>query len=261
MSVTKESLIPIRNIISDPAEISRFSNFLKCGEQYILIIFARGKYGAKTQRCLHRRLYQHHNADPDNLLKVLKCMQYEVGIRHPDLLMTPDSSLVVYINLNPRDIIKGMKDINRYLTDAVFDNFGNMRQVQSLGRSLGKQWLSCLAKCPKKEYIIVDIDYPEIVDEFFIKLKESEVEPVMIIKTRGIVSENGRDPGYHVVINKCSLRKNNLGRWLYTDFGKRPVTKIASDGKEVTVNKADIISDPMSPIPGTIQGGVVVKFT
>lgn len=137
----------------------------------------------------------------------------------------PHDTLVCYMTPEPRDVEKANKQVC-----AAFILKPDNQQFD-----LGRAFLSECQKYPAQRRILdVDVDVSEKYPMVAKGMKEISVVPTFTIQSRG---------GYHLLCYDCEPQENKA---LY-DLAK-------------AIGDIDMLKNSMVPIPGTLQGGVEVKW-
>lgn len=148
----------------------------------------------------------------------------------------PESSLVLYIDLYPKSIIKALQqfniDVNKWMYDAIVNPEFNKRIFTKIERVL----FSSVAKSPSRKPLrMLDLDSTDekLLKEILHELPESD----WITRTRG---------GFHIMFKAETKEKTRkIGECCY---------RISQKYDEIEFQS----HQALTPIVGTLQGGVEV---
>ena len=137
----------------------------------------------------------------------------------------PHDSLVCYMTPEPRDVEKASKHVcASFILKETDQEFNLPSQFMS----------ECQKNAAERRILDIDIDdaskFPAVAE----KIEDLDVEPTFIIRSRG---------GYHLLCYDCPKTVNKA---LY-DMSQQ-------------IGDIDMLKNSMIPIPGTLQGGVEVKW-
>jgi len=202
-------------------------------------LLARKKYGENIHGALlNRKIFTH--SDVEYVVRAvdrLTCfnMPYVDRVNNVEY---PSSALVAYINLSPKSMLKaGIRFSNEFLKlveQALHANMNDdfLNRVRALERLF---FISIDKSNSSKIYFLIDVDEKdEALLERVIEAINGDHE--WISETRG---------GYHVL-----LKRDKMTRDKYHQI--QELTKKYGDAIELK-------NDPVTPIPGTLQGGFIVK--
>lgn len=197
---------------------------------YLAYMSARKKYCAaidKTHECFNRVIVR----NAKNVLRTIESYSAD------DL---PPESLAVYFSVNPRNLEEAGLETTTYM-------ISQMRSKNTYAAaSLDKEFFSNAQKFQKKQYIVLDLDYKPRYEEIKVLLVMHSIAPKIVIETRG---------GFHFLVSVDTLTRD-AGMFIHKVLAKMTFT--TDDGN--VKNLVDILSNPFSPLPGTIQGGFKVKM-
>jgi hypothetical protein len=164
----------------------------------------------------------------------------------------------IYATLNPRSAFKAYNHfkniVDKLISDTVYGkdkivdwNDSGITNIESMLKT------SIQSSCFKKTHLLIDLDYKEYFENVKDFFNEINVVPYCIIETRG---------GFHFVLNNLELTGEQKKRIFAQDSILSKLEKSQDkNGKSIMKKIVDIIgNNPMSPIPGTVQGGFKVKF-
>jgi hypothetical protein len=173
---------------------------------------------------------------------------YEMNTRAlltSDYKVIPTNCVGLYMVLNGNSGLKAYRSFKDKMDDILYRSIKNPESVQEFTK-MSSVLNSCIqSSVYEKEYIQIDIDdkmekYYLLVEAY---LKENKIASKCIIETRG---------GYHFILELSTLngdQKKSL-------FKNNPLFQEKLDGKNII----ELLTDQSIPIPGTMQGGFLVKF-
>lgn len=234
-------------VVGDKDELKRFFECvlapLEDDHVYTIFSVARKKWDTRDE--LSR-------SEEALMRKILKAYDFETFYRTLKKFEVPKEALVdrntkesiksdvigYYIDITPKSVARGME---LFITEGVRDLLGtrtNKAQLSHLKGVEGKLF-SCVARSnSKKQYKILDVDirFPWVLSECMNILKENDIPIRWVSQTRG---------GYHIIIP--------VGPKI-AELYKVAWPKIQEKyGEKIELN------DRATPIPGTWQGGHLVK--
>jgi hypothetical protein len=247
------------NFIYDKNELEKFYTQilkpLKDNETYLALSCARHKYvddkqfKMKNTEVLDRKLIRHSDDFNKFERSILKLGIPENYYTNPDDIPYPFDSYVLYITINPRDMLKTNYQIINNFNKMMYDSFKSETEVQKSKRLDIVVMSEIQASIGSKYYLDIDIDIKnkqvasEQVNKFRIFFNNDDC--LIPIETRG---------GFHLL-----LESSKIPNELKNSFHQ----KICFYGKcikETGRGDIEFKSDSMVPIPGTIQGGFEVKI-
>ena len=216
--------------------IERILMKLEDDEVYILLLNTRKKYCptelSKSEEVLGRELVRENNLDRIlRKIKKITCIDGIYADRHT-LEDVPMHCFALYCLLDPRSTLKGygefIEDINKW----IYESFKGESKNLELYRRIDIKLFSAIHKNRSRGlYFVVDIDKKdEAILDKITGLLNGHIE--WISETHG---------GYHVIVSK----NNETGTIIYKNIA----------GMEYV----EILKDPMTAVPGTLQGGFQVK--
>ncbi len=226
----------MKSLIYDIEETREFVNRvllnLESDEVYILLLNTRKKYCpvelSRSEEVLGRELIRDN--DTDRVLRKIKKVTCASGI-YVDMNTLKDVSLdcmATYVLLDPRSTLKGyhmfMSDINKW----IYESFVGESKNLELYRRIDIKLFSAIHKNRSRNlYFVIDIDKKDesILDSVIEKLKGN---------IRWISETHG---GYHLIVDK----NYDTGIAIYKNI--------------VGTEWVEILKEPMTPVPGTLQGG------
>jgi hypothetical protein len=214
-------------IIKDESKLKEFIEWLpelQPNEKYYISLFARKKYCAliKSNDKTQLKRFVTGKEQMFNKIKQLEC---EIGSYKLRKIDAPQESLVLYINPNPRDMLKATFQMAKKTIELI--------QGQAQSYNIHAEALSCIQRSKAKSYFCdFDID-----DKTVDILKMQDILPdetYRILETRG---------GYHVLVN-VRLAPKNI-KW----------HKIIRETFNV-----DQVGDQLIPVVGCVQGSFEPKW-
>ncbi len=229
----------IKNLLIDPYELSKFCNVvlpkLEKDEVLIAVLFARKKYGEITRSCgiLDKLILK--SSDPDYVIKEINKLAYihrcYVDYKTGEYLTY--RSMVIYIDILPRSCIKAFGILSKDYHNWIYQSLRDPNFDPSLFRRLDTKLFSAIARSlSRKPYILIDVDTKDegVLHRITSKLKN---DVVWISETRS---------GFHVI----ALRNEHSSITVHTEIS-------GMDNVEIFTKQGQ------TPVPGTLQGGVLVK--
>lgn len=264
-------------IVYDKAEVIKFFNlfFSDLNEDPMFVQFlylaSRRKYDTEMKlhegTCFERKIVKY--ADADYFYRLIKGYEVPLGTyTQRDGTPVSQKALVLYCTLNPRSMLKGWFALSSKMGKQIENYVKNPARSASAPRSgaeekvkffknLNSELKSCVhASVGEKRYVEIDVDTkePEMLGKVISFLSaEHFLEDIMAtIETRG---------GYHIIFKNDQLGKEKKSK-LWKEFKKDEYSFQGYDvnGKPIKKWYAEIRSDAIEPVPGTIQGGFEVKF-
>ena len=214
-------------IIKDEEALKNFITWLpdlERHEKFYLSLFARKKYCQKLIKSNDKTQLKRFLATKENMFDKIKQLECEIGSYKIKDQVAPQESLVLYINVNPRDMEKATYGLLKKCVDLI--ETGSNYNIHA-------EALSCIQRSKSNTtYVDFDIDNREVnwkkVKDILIK------DSFRVVETRG---------GYHILVSP-ELNKGNK-TWY-------PKLQSAVD--------ADEVGDQLTPVVGCTQGGFTPKF-
>jgi len=219
-------------IISDEQNLIKFIEWLpelKPHEVYYIALLARGKYfpelaNVKTDKYQLARF----TCKKENIFNKIKQLECPLGSYMRRDLIVPQEAIALYINLNPRDLIKANKQAIHKLVDLSlmhYNGFNPHFEVMSeVQKSIGT-----------KHFVDIDFDTKDmsVLNDIYSFINQ---EACKILVTRG---------GFHLIVETKKIHNEFKHTWY------KNITKL---------NGCDIQGDALTPVPYTIQGGFIPFF-
>mgnify|MGYP007059382504 CR=1 FL=1 len=217
---------------------SSFSGVPPSEESFGLQVKSRTKYGAEHDTVIWTGLVK-----LPELEERLRTLEADYGV--------PVDSTVAYLYLTPRcERRSAEKVVASYLRKINEEVNGGPKHHYRLDKEFVVQAMN--TPDPKrKKWIEIDVDYPDIEESLIAGITERGGTVDFKVRTRG---------GIHLVIDRKELENGELSKWLYTEVATWQFDAVDRNGNPLRKKMADVRSDPCIPIPGTLQGGKLVKF-
>lgn len=227
------------NMIHDINEtrdfVERVLNNLEVDEVYILLLNMRKKYCqselSSSEEVLRRELLRHN--DTEKILRKVRkisCTR-DIYVDKKTSKNIPDHCYVIYCLTDPRSTIKGYGEFIKNINSITYQSFKDSKSLE-LYRRMDIKLFSAIHKSRSRRlFSIVDVDKKDdtILDKVTDLLK-GHIK--WISETHG---------GFHVIADKVY----DTGIILYTQI--------------IGMEHVEILKEPMTPLPGTIQGGFEVR--
>lgn len=252
-------------IITDEKALRDFIEWLPDlteNEKFYYCLFARKKYCPELIKSNDRTQLKRGLATKENLFNKLSQLELPLGKWWLKDVVAPQESLVVYINPNPRDVIKGAwKTVNKLC--KILENHSN-------GHNPVAECLSAIQQSKSYNFVI-DFDF----DENNIWSKKAMI-PIIIDRMRGVLPSRyykilETRGGIHLLV-KPPLKKDyvvltgsNKGSVIYSGdpatnmYDHNWYRGIRNIGHDLD-GTLDQAGDNLMPIPGCVQGGFTPKF-
>lgn len=225
-------------IIKDESLLIDFVKFLpdlEPHETFYACLFARSKYCNGTEGIVHiksdKGQLRRFTANKSNLIQKIKQLECPLGSYFQRDISIPQEALALYINPNPRDLIKATKNGLIRFAHLIGE------QYKSNQYDPYQEVMSEIQKA-KSRLVYLDCDFDDIeIDDVKTILKGSiNFNSLHWLKTRG---------GFHLLVEVDKIEK---------EFKKTWYNKITG------LSGLDKKGDAMIPVPGTYQGGFVPNF-
>lgn len=233
------------SIIKDRQSLIDFIEWLpdlKEDETFYVCLMARKKYCKDLIKANDKQQLKRFTANKNNLLQKIDQLEIPLGkwlLR--DKQPAPEKSLVLYINPNPRHMVKATWKMDKKIRKLLKNN--------SKGYNIHAEAMSCIQKAKSKSFcVLFDIDSKDIdLNEMSSILPKRYYK---VLETRG---------GYHIIVD------SNIPKGLYTIDPKNPSNTISYRNWYIKIcetykNDIDQTGDQMIPVVGCTQGGFVPKF-
>ncbi len=228
------------NLVYDIEEVKDFAKRilmkLEDDDVYILLLNTRKKYCpmelSKSEEVIGRELIRHN--DLDKIIRKVKKITSIDGIYvdNHTLKDVPMHCFALYCLIDPRSTLKGYGEFISNINKWIYESFKGDSNLE-LYRRIDVKLFSAIHRSRSRSlYRVIDIDKK---DESILYKVTSLLEG----NIRHIMETHG---GYHITVDK----NNETGRIIYEKINGH-------------IEDIEILNEPMSPIPGTIQGGFQVK--
>lgn len=199
-------------------------------ETYYVSLFARNKYeqttkGLKADKAQLKRF----TTNKENIFDKLKQLEVELGAYKAGGKIVSQETLAVYINPNPRDLIKATKQSLIKFAELITRDYNGHNPHQEVMSEIQKA-------CSRKVFFDLDFDNVSLEDTMEEVKKFINQECLKILKTRG---------GFHLLIELSKLDRTYEKTW-YKNIS--------------SIEGCDIKGDNLIPIVGCTQGGFIPHF-
>lgn len=209
---------------------------LENDEVYLTLLCARKKYCntiTSSEEILSREIIRHN--DVDKILRKFKKSSIVEDIYTDNSGNSiPKEAMALYILLDPRSTIKAYGEFNRGINEWITTSLTTNKRDLDLYRRIDLKLFSAIHKSRSRAlYFIIDIDKKDdaLLNSIIIPLIKPHI--AWISETHG---------GYHVILE----RNNITGNYIH-HLHQNPIKDV------------ELLREPMTPIPGTLQGGFLVK--
>lgn len=228
------------SLIYDVNEIKDFINKvlapLEDDEVYLLLLNTRKKYCqeelSRSEEVLGRELIR--DTDINKIIRKIRKIACTDGVYvdRNTLRHVHTNCVVLYMLLDPRSSLKGYSEFIEDVNKMIYESFKGESKNLELYRRIDVKLFSAIHKHRSRRlFSIVDIDKK---DEAIL----DEVTDLLQGHIRWISETHG---GFHVIAD----RVYDAGVIIYT--------------KIVGMEYVEILREPMTPLPGTLQGGFEVR--
>jgi len=207
---------------------------LKENECLLLLLAARKKYWseiARSEEVLRREVIR--EKDWNIFYRKIKKMSYVEGIyTDKNGKEIPAEAMAMFIILDPKDVLKAWNTLQKEMVDLLFQYVRGDTNALKQFKRIDVRWFSALHRSQsRKKYWLIDIDSK---DEKLLNFVLEYLTPVWVSETKN---------GYHVIVPA----NEDAALTIFKDR--------VFDG----VENIEIHKEPMTPIPGCLQGGFLVK--
>lgn len=216
-------------IILDEQKFRNFIDWLpdlEDNEKYYCSLFARKKYCRELIKSNDKAQLRRFLSAKEQLFEKVKQLEVPLGAYRLGDRNAPQESLVLYINPNPRNLIRASYDGIIKLTELL--------KYQNQNFNPQAEIMSCIQRSQsRKLYLDFDIDDPE----FDLRQLEGRInlDAVDVMQTRG---------GYHILIRLDRVVES------YQKTFYRALTEL----------DVDQTGDQLLPVAGCTQGGFMPRF-
>ncbi len=225
------------DLIFDIEETKNFVNKilgnLEDDEVYILLLNARKKWCSviRSEEIMDRDLVRDN--DIDKILRKIKKIGFVKGVfvDRETLSDVPINCYGLYCLLDPRSTLKGYGEFISTINKWIYESFMGDSKNLDLYRRIDIKLFSAIHKKKSRGlFFVIDID----------KKDEAILDKVTELLAGHIEWVSETHGGYHVIVKKIY----DAGVIIYKQI--------------VGMEYVEILKDPMTPIPGTLQGGFKV---
>lgn len=228
------------NLIYDINEtkdfVERVLMNLEDDEVYILLLSTRKKYCpdelSRSEEVLGRDLIREN--DTDKILRKINKFSYMDGVYvdRNSLKPVPIHCVAFYCLTDPRSCLKAYSEFIEDVNKMIYDSFkGESKNLELYRRIDGKLFSAIHKNRSRRLFTIIDID----------KKDDDILDKVTGLLKGHIKWISETHSGFHVIANRVY------------DAGVIIYTKIAD------IEYVEILKEPMTPLPGTLQGGFEVR--
>lgn len=216
-------------IILDEEKFRHFIDWLpdlEDNERFYCSLFARKKYAQELIKSNDKAQLRRFLSTKERLYDKVKQLEVPLGAYRLGDREAPQESLVLYINPNPRNLIRASYDGIIKLTE--------MLKYQNQNFNPHAEIMSCIQRSQsRKLYLDFDIDDPD----FDLRQLEGRInlDAVDVLRTRG---------GYHVLVRLDRVEE------CYQKTFYRALTEL----------EVDQTGDQLLPVAGCAQGGFMPRF-
>lgn len=220
------------NIVKDPQLLLDFIDWLPelgPNEKYYLCLFARNKYckeltHIKSDKAQLRRFV----SDKERMFQKIKQLEIAKGWYHQKHMEVPEEALALYINPNPRNMMKATVNTMVKLAESIRDT--------NIDMNCHQEALTEIQKAKSRTcWIDFDIDTGPGAGDFLKIVHDSiNLDAIACLKTRG---------GFHILVDPAKVEQ-----------------KYKNTFYQALAKSADQTGDNMIPVPGCSQGGFVPHF-
>lgn len=208
---------------------------LEPNETYYGCLFARKKYCQELVHSSDKTQLKRFTGNKSNLYWKVKQLECELGSYRLKDRNVPQDALALYIQPNPRDLVKASWAGIRELADAL--------QSKSQGFNPQQEVMSCIQRAKgRKFWVDFDLDSKDAnllkLNEIFCDFNRYH----KILETRG---------GYHILINPQKATEINI------ESKKFPINWYST---MKAIFNVDQVGDQLMPVPGCTQGGFSPHF-
>jgi len=196
---------------------------LEVNEKYYLCLFSRKKYSHEI-KSNDKTQIKRFVSNKDRIFDKIKQLECEVGSYKLRNSNVPQDSLVLYINPNPRNMLKATFQLAKKAITLI--------EGQSQNYNIHAEALSCIQRSKSKSRFC-DFDVDDENAELNVLKKIFPKKCYDILKTRG---------GYHILVNTKLAPKIKWHEEIRKKFN------------------VDNIGDQLIPVVGCTQGGFEPKF-
>lgn len=231
----------LESLLVDEALAARFIEKvipkLECDEVLIALLSARRKYDqtlSTSHEILARKIIRDNNVE--KIVQDLRKLS-TVGFYLDNEKPIPQTAFAVYIDLNPKSVLKAFtlfsREINNLLYDCIVTQNADYQTLKHIDLKLFSAIHRSNARTRPFWCLDIDKKDPALLEELVATLGKQNV--IWVSETHS---------GFHLIAE----RNKETGTRLFKE-GLPPAMRSAVETKK----------EPTTPVPGTLQGGVLVK--
>ena len=223
-------------IINDGSELNRFIRWLpdlKKSEAYLFLLFARKKYCPEMElRCGHQNMKRFTCNSKDLIIKKIKQLELPIGGYFDKDKVIPQQALALYVNINPRCMIRASKELLKVLADKITRPYEGYNP-QNLA-------LTQIHKAKGTgNFIDFDFDCPcadgDKLQKHWMTKQLMAIDKIINPQAVNIIETKN---GFHCLVKPSKIDKKYI-KTFYNDIKSLGV---------------DVVGDCMVPVPGCVQG-------
>ncbi len=245
------------SILKDEEETKKFINTvlqpLKDDEVYIAVLVARKKYCetiSSSLKVVNRDIIRSN--DTNKILRKFKKMAIVEGIytdKNEDVI--PMDAFALYVLPEPRSSLKGYKEFTKDINEWIYSDLVGTTKNLNYYRNVDTKLFSAIHKSRSRAaYFIFDIDLKDedLLTSFHSTMLNNNIEEKHI---RYISETHG---GYHIILER------NEATGTFVHKFRSGIIKLSERFNIAFTNTyIELRKETMTPIPGCLQGGFLVK--
>lgn len=238
--------------IHDEAEITKFFEIilppLNEKEVYFISLSARNKQLTEVEREFYSlgrtEMFERKVIREHDLMKFMRTLhKFEVtegAYTGRTGLALPSKCLILYININPCDMLKAYRTFNDEMNENIYNLLSKQGSAPEFFKRQDRLLYNNIQRAKgTKYYIDLDIDFQagekkdfKFITDICIMFKDRGVE-YFVVETKG---------GTHILLKRSTLHYN------YNDTLEHIRNIMPAEVKEIEINHNEMI-----PVPGTLQ--------
>lgn len=245
------------SLLKDEEETKKFINTvlqpLKDDEVYIAVLTARKKYCetiSSSLEVVNRDIIRSN--DTNKILRKFRKLAIVEGIytdKNEDVI--PIDAFALYVLPEPRSTLKGYKEFTRDINEWIYSDLIGTNKNLNYYRNVDTKLFSAIHKSRSRaSYFIFDIDLKdeELLSDFRDAMLDNN------IKEESIKWTSETHGGYHMILER------NESTGTFVSLFKTGKIKLSKSYDILFTNAyIELRKDTMTPIPGCLQGGFLVK--
>lgn len=226
---------------------------LKNDEVYITVLTARKKYCeviSSSLEVVNRDIIRSN--DTNKIIRKFRKMSVVKDLytdKKEDII--PMDAFALYVLPEPRSTLKGYKEFNKNINEWIYsDLLGAIKNLEYY-RNIDTKMFSAIHKSKSRScYFIFDIDLKdgELLSNFYSTLLDNQIKEESI---KWISDTRG---GYHIILE----RNESTGTFVHL-FKTGRIKMHKPLDISFTNTYIELRKETMTPVPGCLQGGVLVK--